>query len=86
VSGLEEASPILWAKEEEHEPIKDSIALPTVFPTKVHIHFGEPMRTGLTPADLNDREALRAVSDKFRNEVLKMLRNYRPKAYAEPSI
>ncbi len=80
VAGLEEASPILWAKEEIGEPIKTSIALPVVFPTKVHMCFGAPMRFG---ADPGDRDALLAAAAETQREILSLLKRYRPKAYAE---
>jgi len=83
VSGLEEASPILWAKEEEREPIKHAVALPVVFPTKVIVRFGTPSMSGLDANGLQDREALRAAAEKIQIEVLRLLKNDRPEAYAE---
>jgi len=81
VAGLEEASPILWAKEEKNEPIKTAVALPVVFPTKAIVHFGEPVRYDIGGTGGNDD--LWAAAGKLQSEVLKLLRKYRPRAYAE---
>lgn len=85
VAGLEEASPILWAKEEEKEPISFLVALPVVFPTKVTVHFGRPVYPGLTERQLDDRAALYAAAREIQLEVLELLKIYRPKARAENS-
>lgn len=82
-AGLEEASPILWAKENVGEPVTHLVAPPVLFPTKVSVAFGAPMRPALTAADLGDRARLDAEADKVRMEVLSMLKRFRPKAWAE---
>jgi 1-acyl-sn-glycerol-3-phosphate acyltransferase len=83
VAGLEEASPILWAKEEEKEPIKTAVALPVVFPTKTIIEFGKPVRLDFGKSASPDKEKLYAAAGEIQLEVLSLLRKHRPRAYAE---
>ncbi len=83
VAGLEEASPILWAKEEKREPIKTAVALPVVFPTKAIVRFGEPVRYDIGDEAVGNKEALWAAAGKLQLEVLKLLKQDRPRAYAE---
>ena len=83
VSGLEEASPMLWGKEEEKEPIFLMIALPVVFPTKVIVHFGKPLYPDVKKEELNDKNKLYSAAQAIQLEVLKLLKRYRPNAYAE---
>jgi 1-acyl-sn-glycerol-3-phosphate acyltransferase len=80
VAGLEEASPVLRTKEEVGEPVKPIVALPVIFPTKVHVRFGEPMRFDV---DIKDRAALNAAAEKTQREVLRLLKHNRPKACVE---
>jgi len=83
VVGIEKASPIFRAKENDDEPITDLIAYPGVLPTKACVIFGNPVRPPLTEADLGDPEKLRAAAREIQLDVLDLLKPFRPNARAE---
>lgn len=83
ISGLEEASPIFWIKEEEGETPTWLLAFPGIFPTRVKVRFGEPVHPKIAKKKLNDKDELWKAAEKIQLDVLKLLKNDRPKAYAE---
>lgn len=83
VAGIEEASPILWAKENEKEPITHIVAPLAVFPTKVTVRFGEPIHPKIEKGKETDRAALFAAAKLVQSEVLSLLKMYRGNARAE---
>ena len=83
VAGIEEASPIFKAKENEGEPITDIVALPMVLPAKAHVCFGKPVYPNIARDELDDRDALKSEAKKIQLSVLNMLKKFRPGARAE---
>jgi len=83
VAGLEEASPIFWIKEEEGKSPTWLLAYPGLLPTKVRVRFGEPRFPHSDTVSLKNKEALYSEAKKVQLDVLELLKNDRPGAYAE---
>jgi len=83
VAGIEEASPIILAKETPGEPITDIVAPPFPLPTKAVVRFGAPFHPRLNEADLGSVETLQSAARDLQLRVLELLRNDRPGARAE---
>ena len=83
VAGIEEANPVIWQDEPADRPSETAVPLPVLLPSKATVRFGRPVYPDPDLKPPYDITAMENAAEDLRRKVLALLKNDRPKAYAE---